>query len=121
MVGFIGVVLFVHDYHGHPIICCQYNPGMVFFELIDGFYHLQADVGFGWGQFLFNNQLFSALNSSASLGESDASFYCCDVSLPWGALGNYYKVRSPGPKCFLCFGEEGGGQINDLFTASYVR
>ena len=49
--------------------------------------------------------------------EPHAYFFCCrDVGFLWRAPWNSYKVWSPGQEGFLCFGDGGGGQINNSFV-----
>ena len=36
MLGLVGVVLLVHDDHGHPLVCCEDHPGVVHFEFCEG-------------------------------------------------------------------------------------
>ena len=34
--GFVDVVLFVHDDHDNPLVCCENHPGVVLFEFSKG-------------------------------------------------------------------------------------
>ena len=34
--GLVVIILLVHDHHGHPLVCCEYYPVVVLFELGEG-------------------------------------------------------------------------------------